>query len=251
MTELSSIDWISVAVMFLIILKMLEMGYHKRLVKSDVPDAWKLLPITALIGRVPPLHWILFRLPTQVTVLSILGFCVRHYIISWLVAGLIVCVLWFLIGRMMYDLLYAGTNRYISSLGAPNLSKVSQPTLSGRQRIQSFVQSLIAFVSMTVFGYAAVYHICYIQFNRTAFTGIPDDGYEFFYFIYYSLVTFGTVGYGDVYPAGLLTTPVCDSPFVRILTRTFVGSEICLSFLVVAVFIASFSLAFDYDANSE
>ncbi len=236
-------DWFALILMALLLLKSLEMRYHKRLVDKGVINSWHKLPITRFIGRIPLLHWMLFKLPTQILGLVILGFLTRNAVVSWLVAGSLVFVHWFLIGRMMYDLLFQGTNRYLISIGAPNFLTSARPDLNARQRIGGFVVALIAYVSQIVLGYATVFYICHTQFERTAFSGIPkDDGFEFFYFIYYSLVTFGTVGYGDVLPAG-------NDALVRVLTRALVGSEICLSFVVVAVFIASFSLAFGLEAE--
>lgn len=249
MLHLSFVDWIAIALILLTALKGLEMKYHKRLVDRGVADTWKALPATRLLHRVPVLHWMLFKLPTQILGLTVVGFLTRNAVISWLVAASLGAILWFLMGRMMYDLLRQGTNRHLTSIGVAQFTIAARPDLGPRERIRSFVIAIIAYVSQIVLGYASIFYICHTQFRRTAFAGIPDDGYEFFYFIYYSLVTFGTVGYGDISPANLTTTPVCESPLVRILTRLFVGSEICLSFVVVAVFIASFSLAFGHESE--
>ena len=168
----------------------------------------------------------------MIIIMSVCAYNITTPWIAWTVAGVIVFLLWFNIFRMIADLVMMGTNRFLSSIGAPNFLQVPRPDLVPRQRVTTFIISIASLSALIIFGYSAAYHVAHHQFDLKAYQGGPTDGIDFLYFWYFSLVTFATVGYGDIIPHA---------------EGVLVASEIGLSFLVVAVFIASYSLAFSID----
>ncbi|WP_339887182.1 ion channel [uncultured Flavobacterium sp.] len=78
-------------------------------------------------------------------------------------------------------------------------------------------------IVIIVFSFATDY-TCLYQFDHAAFEGIPDFSntylYNLYHFFYFSVITFSTVGFGDI-------TPVSDvAKFVIML-------EIFLSFFII------------------
>lgn len=76
---------------------------------------------------------------------------------------------------------------------------------------------------ISIFSFATDY-TCLFQFNHTAFEGVMDYSnsyiYNLYQFFYFSVITFSTVGYGDI-------TPVSD------IARFVVMLEIFLSFFLI------------------
>lgn len=78
-------------------------------------------------------------------------------------------------------------------------------------------------IVIIIFSFATDY-TCLYEFNQTAFEGVPDFLntylYNLYHFFYFSVITFSTVGFGDI-------TPVSDvAKFVIML-------EIFLSFFII------------------
>ena len=78
-------------------------------------------------------------------------------------------------------------------------------------------------IIISIFSFATDY-TCLFQLSHTAFEGIADYSnsyiYNLYHFFYFSVITFSTVGYGDI-------TPVSD------IARFIVMLEIFLSFFLI------------------
>ncbi len=84
-----------------------------------------------------------------------------------------------------------------------------------------WIFGLLIFISMLSF---ATDYTCLYQFDHSAFEGAPEYVqsylYNLYHFFYFSLITFSTVGYGDISP-------------VSEIARFIVMLEIFLSFFIV------------------
>lgn len=84
-------------------------------------------------------------------------------------------------------------------------------------------------IIISIFSFATDY-ACLYQFSHTTFEGVPDYSnsylYNLYHFFYFSVITFSTVGYGDIIP----TSDVAR--FVVIL-------EIFLSFFLIVFALAN------------
>ncbi len=90
-----------------------------------------------------------------------------------------------------------------------------------------WVFGLILMIS--VFSFATDY-TCLYQFNHSTFEGVPDYlnsyMYNLYHFFYFSVITFSTVGYGDI-------TPVSE------IAKFVVMLEIFLSFFLIVFALAN------------
>lgn len=86
-----------------------------------------------------------------------------------------------------------------------------------------------AILFISIFSFATDY-TCLYQFDHTAFEGIAVHSnsyiYNLYHFFYFSVITFSTVGYGDI-------TPVSE------VARFVVMLEIFLSFLLIVFALAN------------
>lgn len=90
-----------------------------------------------------------------------------------------------------------------------------------------WVFGLILIIS--IFSFATDY-TCLFQFSHATFEGVPDYSNSYisnlYHFFYFSVITFSTVGYGDI-------TPVSD------IAKFVVMLEIFLSFLIIVFALAN------------
>lgn len=90
-----------------------------------------------------------------------------------------------------------------------------------------WVFGLILIIS--IFSFATDY-TCLFQFSQTTFEGVPDYSnsyiYNLYHFFYFSVITFSTVGYGDI-------TPVSE------IAKFVVMLEIFLSFFLIVFALAN------------
>ena len=84
-------------------------------------------------------------------------------------------------------------------------------------------------IIISIFSFATDY-ACLFQFSHSTFEGVPDYSNSYFYnlyhFFYFSVITFSTVGYGDIIP----TSDVA---------RFVVMLEIFLSFFLIVFALAN------------
>jgi len=84
-------------------------------------------------------------------------------------------------------------------------------------------------VVIIIFSFATDY-TCLFQFNHLSFDGIPEYSntyiYNLYHFFYFSVITFSTVGFGDI-------TPVSD------IAKFVIMLEIFLSFFIIVFAIAN------------
>jgi hypothetical protein len=128
----------------------------------------------------------------------------------------------------------------------------NEPT-TRQQRIGSFFSFILHLSVLVVICHAAVYCVLSEAAGRLgAFDGVgfkdadshPLHFLELFLdplaFLYFSLVTFATVGYGEIHPGHHAA-----------LSQFAVMSEIAASFTLVALTIACVTLSFDVDPSSK
>tara|TARA_R110002051_G_scaffold177368_2_gene247263 strand:- start:3186 stop:3740 length:555 start_codon:yes stop_codon:yes gene_type:complete len=84
-------------------------------------------------------------------------------------------------------------------------------------------------LTISIFSFATDY-TCLFQFSHTTFEGVPDYSnsyiYNLYHFFYFSVITFSTVGYGDI-------TPVSE------IAKFVVMLEIFLSFFLIVFALAN------------
>jgi len=84
-------------------------------------------------------------------------------------------------------------------------------------------------IMISIFSFATDY-ACLFQFSHTTFEGVPDYSnsymYNLYHFFYFSVITFSTLGYGDIIPTS-------DA------ARFVVMLEIFLSFFLVVFALAN------------
>ena len=113
----------------------------------------------------------------------------------------------------------------ISSTTLKQLSKIIKICHSAKRLLLVF--GLLS--SLTIFSFATDY-TCLYQFDHSTFSGVPTYSstyiYNLYHFIYFSVITFSTVGYGDI-------APVSEA------ARFVVMLEIFLSFFIVVFALAN------------
>ena len=84
-------------------------------------------------------------------------------------------------------------------------------------------------IGISILSFATDY-TCLYQFEHSTFEGVPANSdtyiYNLYHFIYFSVITFSTVGYGDI-------TPISD------VARFVVMLEIFLSFFIIVFALAN------------
>ena len=84
-------------------------------------------------------------------------------------------------------------------------------------------------LTISIFSFATDF-TCLFQFSNAAFDGVPDYSnsyiYNLYHFFYFSVITFSTVGYGDI-------TPVSE------IAKFVVMLEIFLSFFLIVFALAN------------
>ena len=127
--------------------------------------------------------------------------------------------------------LEANLSRFI-----PNFKVIKTDNTGDRDKdIEHFFRMWFFLIPNIVFSYAAIYRALNLlaveKWGTSAFDGITENSYKFASLIYFSIVTFATVGYGDISPAKCLFWP-----------RILVASEIVSGLIVLVAMIARVSV---------
>lgn len=150
--------------------------------------------------------------------------------------------IWIEVIHMLSNRLTFGyTDTYFLKLIVKGSYPHSQPTNEDMfptrtKMLQDFTQMFIVIISVIVIGYTALY-ISIQKLIPGAFVSIDSNSFNAILdFLYFSVVTLATVGYGDIHP-------VDGMPLIRLL----VASQIIASFLVVVYLLTSFTLTVEPD----
>jgi hypothetical protein len=148
-------------------------------------------------------------------------------------ATIFIGILSLLVYRLTFG--YADTT-YRKTLNLPFKTQASAAYIR-QQRVQHFFAIFTAMIAFLIAGYAVIYDgVDRLSGPTGAFEHIPHDWTRLFHFLYFSVVTFATVGYGDVIPHH-------DSLLARITT----ASEIIAGFMLLGLLVTSVSLTFERD----
>ncbi len=226
-------------------LKIIELVYHMlhyypslTLSEENMTKEW---PITSLIAKLSiiipqQILAIVFRFKTLVILLILVSvFPLKQW--TDIVSGVsLFCALWIQLIRILVDQVKYGSDFYLSGNGLPNPLLIRNfGGKTSKLKLQAFLYLFLGLCVSIVVGFAVLFYSNYSNSNGSAFNNPFNSPLTIFDFLYFSIVTFATVGYGDI-------TPSRD-----MLPRILVSSEIILSFLVIITFITSVSLTFKID----
>lgn len=131
------------------------------------------------------------------------------YIYGIIIALCSICLSWLgsygtvnvLKNRSKYILLVSAT---IFIIIAMVLSWISMKLKSNKEMLYYFLMSIIIIIASYSVAYAMIYYIGLPE-NKIYFSyGTNEDALLFFDFVYYSVVTFTTLGFGDITPVSTL-----------------------------------------------
>ena len=219
---------------FLLFLKALEMGYQCYIIVSATTvqhltaSNW---PITNIFNKIHLDN--LFRFPILIIIMSfLLASDTLPYWLTIIGSVLIACTIWVQVVQALVSRLKFGFCdiffRRISITGdnTPRVTKVTQ-----QQNTRYLVLFFVFLIITVTVGYAGVY-LTLCNINPCSFTGSIHGMVDCFYF---SVVTFATVGYGDISPASTLA-------------RLTTVSEIFVSMSCVVLLILAYSMTSNDDA---
>lgn len=191
----------------------------------------KLGPVGAIVSRIFRYRWLI---PIQMlAVLFSFSRLLLIFDIGLLWATILIGILSLLVYRLTFG--YADTT-YQKTLNVP-LTKQPSGAHIRQQRVQHFFAIFTAMIALLIVGYAVIYDgVDRLSGRNGAFQNIPHDWSRPFHLLYFSIVTFATVGYGDV-------VPNYDSLFARLAT----ASEILAGFMLLGLLVTSVSLTFERD----
>lgn len=238
----------SVVILFsvLLCLKLFEIVSHAWIVaKGPVSyDSWC---FTRTIVYLPSSvrHFVakyVFRYPVLMIALTTALVLADNLICVAVGACILFLGMWIEITRILIDRLILGPND--SNFRSDLAEQVPLPEIQLRkdigqqQRLQRFVSITFGLVALVVTSYAALYSAAQGPLRIAHFTNVPNDRTTPLHFLYFSIVTAATVGYGDIQPD---TDPKYGDPLVG---RLLCGSEVIASFAVLVVLAASITVTF-------
>jgi ion channel len=123
-------------------------------------------------------------------------------------AVLLLFGVWLEISRLILDrLVYGFADSYFRRtslrawVGEPGSVHLDEVAATRQDKIVDVVRLFCGIVGVVIFAYAAVYSAVDAAAGKTgAFTEIPRDRSRIFHLLYFSIITVGTVGYGDIVP---------------------------------------------------
>ena len=216
----------AVAVSLLLALKTIEMAFHTYTYATAV-NGVRTWPITDVIQRLHLGH--IFRLPLLVLAMAVLlAWCELPVWLSVTGAVLILGALWVQLIEALLSRLVFGYSDIAFRRVSVGVVPPAEPIVTDRRlALRNLALFLGAWVTTAIVGYAGVY-AAINRLDSTAFTfsgqkGGPVD------WLYFSVVTFATVGYGDILPS---------TPIARLLAI----SEIFVSMGSLVLLVLAYSL---------
>jgi hypothetical protein len=210
----------AVVVSLLLALKTIEMAFHTYATAVNGVRTW---PITDVIQRLHVGH--IFRLPLLVLAMSVLlAWCELPVWLSVAGAVLILGALWVQLIEALLSRLVFG----YSDIAFRRISVVppAEPIVTDRRlALRNLALFLGSWVTTAIVGYAGVY-AAIDRLDPMAFSGQIAGPVDWLYF---SVVTFATVGYGDILPS---------TPIARLLAI----SEIFVSMGSLVLLVLAYSL---------
>ena len=246
-----TVDAIAVALCIAMVLKLAEVLYHARqhypidrvaggTFPLNIEREW---PISARIA--PFFMWVPEKYRYQIfryrTILGAIFICT-----SWISAGfsgIVACTvlmaIWIMVGRELIDQVKYGSR--VQFRGPVIRSPLGVRSFGGSEesrRVRQFVTSTLGLAASIALSYAIVYDRLQACLRGKAFTEVPES-YQLLHFVYFSVVTLATVGYGDIIPAKDQVTP-----------RLIVASEIVIGFVFVTIVLSVVALTFGNDQST-
>jgi len=199
---------------------------------SSVTQVW---PVTNLIRRLGIVFIFFYRLPVLIplSTLLITQLCLPRW--CFIVSSTIILLsIWILMGQTILTRITFGSfdkyfRHWVTIIPWKNRNN-SLPIIPKRVALRDIALSLIGFTFLAIIGYAGVFFTIY-HLDPNAFTG-KINGYSDF--LYFSTVTFATVGYGDISPLSQLA-------------RLLVVTEIFVSVGTFVMLLLTYSLTKDDD----
>ena len=237
------IEILQIIISCLMWLKITELVYHMlhyypslTLTENNIGKEW---PITSLIAKVSfiiprQILAIIFRFKALIILLILVSiFPLKRW--TDIISGItLFCALWIQLIRILVDQVKYGSDFYLSGNGLPHPLFIKNfGGKTPKLKLHAFLYLFLGLCASIVIGFGVLFYSTYCNSDGSAFNHDFNSSLTIFDFIYFSIVTFATVGYGDI-------TPSRD-----ILPRILVSSEIILSFLVIITFITSVSLTFN------
>ena len=186
----------------------------------------------------------IFRLPTLLSVQVAIVFVSPSSVITFIGVFLIWLALWADVVHNLANSLTLGyMNGYFrrtvcsrrmsrDSSTYPDETELNVPR---RQVVREFTVLFAFLLGMNIIGYAGIYFgLNSLGLPSTAFEGVSEDWTRSLDFLYFSVVTLATVGYGDVRPQDGAT-----------LVRLAVVSQILSGVSLTVFLLTSFSLTID------
>lgn len=261
-------DWcisgLSLAISLLLSLKLIEMAEHTFAV-SKVPrslvDRFDVALLSrpklqALLGECrrvwDPMCWmftrrllrlpralrrplkIVFRWPVLMVAQALFLYFAHLRVIVAIGCFLLVAGVWLeIVQRFVFRMRFGYLDTFVRKISARSLASELQLDLEVPHILDMVGDLILLFgrlAAVVIFGYAAVYSAIQLNLGAGSFSGEIGTGPEaVLSMIYFSVVTFATVGYGDIAPrtAGV---------------RLIVSSEILAGMLMLVFLITTFTL---------
>jgi hypothetical protein len=236
----------SAVILFSILLsfKLFEICSHAWIVaKGPVKyDSWR---FTRVIVRFRPTirHIVakyVFRYPVLIISLTVALVVAEDAFCVTIGACVLLIGVWIEVVRILIDRIILGPND--SDFRRKLAQQIPLPEIQVRkdrgqqERLQRFVSITFGLVALVVTSYTAIYCAAQGPLELTHFSGVPNDSTMPFHFLYFSVITTATVGYGDIQP---------DSRYGSILVGRFLcASQVTASFALLVVLATSVTVTF-------
>jgi len=212
-------------------MRNLKSEYH-----ISMPDEWPLnrqIRINNASGRCIGNY--VFRWPILVIALACFAAYITTAWISWVTTSILLLAIFLqliLVFKARLTFGYLDTFFLLSAIPKlfPKPSIMKDDLTPSRSQQFGFYVRLFAVLSITIMvAFAGIYATIDQSTGCKAFDGVSSDCTIIFRFLYFSIVTMGTVGYGDIKPLYLSA-------------QLIVAIQILISFTLVVLVLTAFSL---------